>query len=336
MLFCTTLLIPVSRWPPDPPKDELDGGDKKIAVEAGSEPIADGSEPTADGEPIFEPNEVVGNGTVPSVEDSNALEPDRSADTLAGSSDLKTDPMEPTPAPQLTRPPLKDIVMTRSFILASAVVFTLPFGSMSPAYWGAQFGREKLGMSPTDAAFAVSILNISSTVGRVVQGILADYVGGPSTNNFFSILVAGLLLMLVWPNVKTPGQFQVYMCLQGLAGGSYNGVVGLGCGVIVEGDAEFLTHHNPQMPQVISLCFPVHYVATAFSLVYSFFAPGSVAGPVLQGLLIDISTTTLPDGTKDVNFLPMMLFSGGTVLVSAGFALGLRMHMSKGKWWVKI
>lgn len=90
------------------------------------------------------------------------------------------------------------------------------------------------------------------------------------------------------------------------------------------------------MPQVVSLCFPVQYVATAFSLVYSFFAYGSLAGPVVQGLLVDLHTTTLPDGTKEFDFLPMQLYAGGTLLVSAAFALGLRMWMSKGKIWVKI
>lgn len=267
MIACSALLVPASRWDDEKrdletsEKREIGTGetDKPAAVgeqlpenlseqtnDVGLEKMDGSTKPVAVGEQLPEDLAKQTNEVSMETNELDQRQPneqldtsDRTKEPQNGNPETASDatatattnaPATPpaTPPAISSKPPLRDIILTPQFFLASAVVFFMPWGSMSPAYYGAQFAREKLGMSPSAAAFQVSILNISSTVGRVAQGILADYVGGPATNNFISILCSGLLQMVVWPQVRTPAQFSVYMVFQGLAGGSYNGVVGIG------------------------------------------------------------------------------------------------------------
>ncbi|KAI9004450.1 major facilitator superfamily domain-containing protein [Hyaloraphidium curvatum] len=210
---------------------------------------------------------------------------------------------------------VRQIVTSKPFILSSLLIFFMPFGSMAPAYFGASFSIDVLGLAPGPAAFQVSILNIASTVGRVVQGLVAERMGGPATNLVVCVFLAGFLQMVGWVNVTSAAGMSAYMVAQGLAGGGYNGV----------------------LPATIASNFDLSVVATAMSMAYSFFTFGSLAGPVIQGALLDLYTTTAPDGTKvSVWYLPMIMFSGSVVIVASLFALWLRQDMSKGKWFVNV
>lgn len=160
--------------------------------------------------------------------------------------------LEPAPSPKPTRPPLKEIIYTTPFILCSLVIFFMPFGSMAPAYYATSFSVQVLGLPTSVAAFQVSILNIASTVGRVVQGTIAEKAGGPATNLAFSVLFAGMFQMIWWPFVRSQAGMSAYMVFQGLAGGSYNGV----------------------LSQVVAANFEPEVVATALSMSYSFFTYG--------------------------------------------------------------
>ena len=57
---------------------------------------------------------------------------------------------------------------------------------------------------------------------------------------------------------------------------------------------------------------------------------------MIQGLLADLHTTTLPDGTKVIDFKPTMYFAGSMVLFASVFAVWLRMWMAKGKFFVNV
>ncbi|KAI9007831.1 major facilitator superfamily domain-containing protein [Hyaloraphidium curvatum] len=313
------LLVPVDRWPPETAADgadQLAGKPKGAEVEKAEPEMASGDLDRKEPAEVSTSSTVSDEPTV--VEDANGAatvgEPAHGPDD---GSAPRTPGIAAAPAPLSAPKPrrsIRSIVTTAPFLLSSAVVFFMPWGSMSPAYWGASYSVDVLGMDPSAAAFQVSIFNIASTVGRVVQGAVAEYVGGPATNLFFSILLSGTLIMAAWPNVHSAAGMSAYMAFQGLAGGSYNGI----------------------LPQVVSLNFEPDVLATAMSMIYSFFAYGSLAGPVIQGLLLDLNTSYGPDGTKQVWYLPMQMYAGSVLLVSAVFAAGLRMYMSRGRVFVQI
>lgn len=109
------------------------------------------------------------------------------------------------------------------------------------------------------------------------------------------------------------------------------------------------------------LAFGVEQIGTTLGMVYVFFVPGGLCGPMyvchgvvdskcsswltahllssqnsIAGALIDGGTTTLPDGTTHINFLPAMLWGGLNLLMGAVFALWLRYDLSKGKTFIRI
>lgn len=119
--------------------------------------------------------------------------------------------MTELPPPPMT---LRQVIKTTPFILSCGIAFFLPFGSLSPAYFGASYSRTVLGMDNTSAAFMVSILNIASTVGRASQGLFAQKFGGPTNNLVVCVFFAGFFQLVAWPFVKSPAGMIVFMVFQ--------------------------------------------------------------------------------------------------------------------------
>ena len=235
-LVCSAMvLVPADRWPDEtevhdiPPETEKTG-EKMPTVEETAVAV-----PQTNEEPF-------NNASMPQPNEQNGVS---ASETVISTPD----------PPKKTRAPLRPIITSTPFILSCVLIFLMPFGSMAPAYYGAAFSTSVLGLSSQTAAFPVSILNIASTLGRVVQGSFAEYTGGPATNLAISVFLAGLLQLIWWPNVTSQASMSAYMFFQGFVGGSYNGV----------------------LSQVIAANFDPNVVATALSMSYSFFTYVSLA-----------------------------------------------------------
>jgi len=62
----------------------------------------------------------------------------------------------------------------------------------------------------------------------------------------------------------------------------------------------------------------------------------SLAGPPIAGLITDAHTTTLPDGTTEIDWIFTILYAGLVMLVGNLPLLWIRFDKTKGKFKVKI
>ena len=124
-----------------------------------------------------------------------------------------------------------------------------------------------VGISGTTAAGIFSAMMLTSIVGRVGIGKLADYIGGIRA---LLLASAGQTVMIFWfTQMTTPPGFYLIAALFGLG---YGGVI-------------------PAYAIIIREYFPLHRVGMTVGLVFFFGNLGMGLGGFLGGLLFDLSGT---------------------------------------------
>ncbi|KAI9024815.1 major facilitator superfamily domain-containing protein [Hyaloraphidium curvatum] len=296
------LCVPAESW-----DEEGDAGppcDPLSSAEAGP-PVPDTGS-TADTCGTLEEQVVAADPLNSTVTLHRATLPAASIETLPGLSShyatLTRDQLKPASAPR-EHIPLRRLVFSTPFLLSCGFIFFLPFGSLGPATFGPSYARDVIGLDPTQAAHSVVVLNAGQILGSAASAAFAERIGGPATNVSFYVALSGLLMVAFWPFARTGALFLGYMALQGFANGAFNALVG----------------------NTVANNFDEASAAGAMSMAISFAAYGSLAGPEIQGAIVDAA-----------GYLGMMAFSGAVMLVAAGFAWALRMHMSGGKWLAKV
>ncbi|KXS14035.1 hypothetical protein M427DRAFT_70926 [Gonapodya prolifera JEL478] len=204
------------------------------------------------------------------------------------------------PPPKL---PMSDLIRTSLFWSMGAMMFSVNMGLYTPPYFVPIQATASLGISSSDAATLVSILNVAAVAGRVGQGVVGKAVGTVN-GMLLSTVAMGVFVVGVWPVCRSFVTMAVFVAGFGFWSGTYKGLMML----------------------TIANFFSPYGLASATGLLFPSLVPGYLAGNVVAGILLDMgsttTTTTLADGTVQVgrtlgNALPAMAFAGGCVLVGS-------------------
>lgn len=162
------------------------------------------------------------------------------------------------------------------------------FGYPQPFYYLPTFAKDKVPNLPDLlAALSVTVLNVSSGVGRCCVGFLADRIG-PTNAMFFVVLLSGLAQLLVWNFIS-----------------DYAGVLGMSVLYGFFGVC-FWSLATP----VAAWFYGTENLAGLTGLLFFFTAPGELLGPPISGAIYET--------TKSWHWL--IAFSGG-IQVAGAFAL---------------
>ncbi|KAI8904361.1 major facilitator superfamily domain-containing protein [Gorgonomyces haynaldii] len=189
---------------------------------------------------------------------------------------------------------LKDSRVIR-FVIAGIFI---SFGYFVPFFFMATYAKFN-GMSPSEGALLVGILNGASAVGRVVLGVLADKFGH-ATMLTTCLYLSSLSVFVIWPFSTSFGVLLVFALAYGFSAGGFISL----------------------FPTTSVAMFGTKNVASMIGLLYSGAAIGNLAGAPIAGILIDSFTTRYPNGTVSVNFIPaimicgVMLFLGSTIILT--------------------
>lgn len=193
------------------------------------------------------------------------------------------------------------------------VQFTMMWLTQFSAFWGyfnffflVSAYAGSVGISQAQGALIVGMTNLGSTIGRILVGQASDRLGH---FNAFTVcaLFASLALLVIWPFAKSLGTL-------------------IFCGM-------FFAFFSGGFVSLASTCVAEIVgpatLGSAIGLVYGAGAIADMAGPPIAGLLIQSGTN--PDGTTWSNYVPMMMFSGATMLASTVFVGWVRMDRAKWK-----
>ncbi|KXS20051.1 MFS general substrate transporter [Gonapodya prolifera JEL478] len=167
--------------------------------------------------------------------------------------------------------------------LLSFFGFFLPF-SYLPSYATSQ------GIDANRASLILGLTNGGSAVGRIFLGYLADKTG--YLNIYVITQIACPIICLFWPLAKSFGGLLVLgMCYGFFAGG-------------------FVSSQPPMLASV----FGGDNLTARLGIVMSSTLAGNVGGAPIAGAILDAHTTVDADGNKTIDFVPMIMFGGLTML----------------------
>lgn len=166
-----------------------------------------------------------------------------------------------------------------------------------------------VGCSPSQSAMLVSILMIAGLLGRVTLGYTFDKLG--HLNGFVSsYLVAILAVFLIWPFATSFAALAAFAVFTGINAGGYVAMM-LTCFADTMGAED---------------------LATSSAMMFFFGIVSQFLGAPLCGIIIDANTTVLADGTKVTNWLPLIMFTGASMVPGLVALIWLRFRQAKWKW----
>ncbi|KAL2918149.1 hypothetical protein HK105_202076 [Polyrhizophydium stewartii] len=195
----------------------------------------------------------------------------------------------------------KDTSFLRLFaysLICSLAWFVPPF--YTPTY------AVQYGMTKEQGALLEGLLNAASGVGRVGLGFMADYTGAVNTLTACLFFAASAVFIL-WPLASSFGSMLAFVLMLGL----------------------FLGGAASLVPTVVAQQFGSKgNLATVTGMIFT----GDImclVGTPIAGAIIDRHTTFLSDGSKSINFIPVIMYTGACFLVCALLALSIRISATK-------
>nr|KAJ3404506.1 hypothetical protein HK105_003897 [Polyrhizophydium stewartii] len=169
------------------------------------------------------------------------------------------------------------------------------------------------GLSKEQGALLAGLLNAASATGRVSLGFVADYAG--ATNTLVSCLfLATVLVFVMWPFSVTFGGILAFVLLFGVFLGGFASLV----------------------PTAVAHLFGSRgNLATVTGMIFTGYV-GNLVGAPIAGAIIDHYTTYSTDGSKSINFLPAIIYTGGFFTLSLLACVSVRMSAAKNRLFVKI
>ncbi|KAI8999890.1 major facilitator superfamily domain-containing protein [Hyaloraphidium curvatum] len=216
--------------------------------------------------------------------------------------------------PRLRGAPLLDFskLRQRRFWLAFGALLAIQFGFFTITIYTPLYSVY-IGLTANQGANLVGFLNLFSFFGRIFQGFTSDLMG--AANTFVICVFVGALCDLVfWPFSFTFASQMGLMFLYGFVAGGYAST----------------------LPLTLVKAFGTAQIGTTLGMVYVAFVPGGLVGPVIGGAIIDSQTTTLPDGTVSINWIPVQMYGGFTLLLGAVITCLLRFDLAGGKVWMRL
>jgi MFS family permease len=161
------------------------------------------------------------------------------------------------------------------------------------------------GLSTTQGALLVGILNAFSSLGRISLGAIADRFGHLESL-CTCIFISSLSIFLVWPFANGSfGLLLFFVIGYGFAAGGFVSLI----------------------PSAIAFLFGTASISTVTGMTLTGVSLGNLFGPALAGWIVDIHTTTGPEG-KIINFIPSMMLAGSALFAGATMTF-LTLHFEK-------
>ncbi|KAJ3343603.1 hypothetical protein HDU93_007484 [Gonapodya sp. JEL0774] len=194
----------------------------------------------------------------------------------------------------------------RRFVLLYVAFFFFQFGFMVPFAYIPSYAKS-VGLTSGQGSFILGLTNGASAVGRIVLGLSADNLGHL---NAFTLceLIAPLSALLIWPFCKSFGTLSAFAVVFGFFSGGFISL----------------------MPTTIASVFGSEGLGSRMGMQFTSSLFGALAGGPIAGALVDAYTTVSSGGTNSMNFVPMIMFAGGTML--AGAILIAYMRMVEAGW----
>ena len=201
-------------------------------------------------------------------------------------------------------PPLNPMVKPLReppFLLLVLAMFIYSFGNFLP-YNFLILQAEGTGMSAALSIYLIPILNAASLPGRIIPGILADYIGRFNTMTFTS-LMSSILVLALWLPCQTNVAIICFAAFYGFFSGAY---VSLG-------------------PSLIAQISPIEQIGVRNGTVYFFVAVAVLLGNPIGGALVADD-----DGGRGFTYL--QVFSGCMMGVGAAIFLVVRVRLGGWGW----
>ncbi|KAI9159430.1 hypothetical protein H9P43_008792 [Blastocladiella emersonii ATCC 22665] len=197
-------------------------------------------------------------------------------------------------------PPLLNLALFREkrFILLYIGLALNTFGFLVPPYLLPTYVAKATPHSPAFASALLTVFNITSILGRVSMGVIADCIGNV-TSLALSILASGVSVLTTW---MLGGTSQAWLYI-------FAGIYGFSSGGFLS-----IT------PSCVAQLFGVATLASTLGLMTTSNIPGYAAGTPIATALISESKGSLPSG----QFAPAIGFAGATMILGGVFVVILR------------
>ncbi|KAJ1737922.1 hypothetical protein LPJ72_000077 [Coemansia sp. Benny D160-2] len=186
----------------------------------------------------------------------------------------------------------------RRFVVQALMVFFVTAAYIVPFMYLPQFWVSK-GISSQTASVIIAVANVSSSIGRVVTGFAADYIG-VLNSLMITLIVSSISCLLIWPLTTGTGVAIVMGIFYGFPSGGYWTLAPLAAGKL----------------------FGVSMLASTTGIFYTTSAIGAWLGNPVAGAL-------LHGPGHDSNFLSMSLYIGA--LWAAAFIMAVINRLSYSK-----
>jgi MFS family permease len=197
------------------------------------------------------------------------------------------------------------------FVPLFLVGFFASFGYFIPFYFIPSFGLQN-GLSSSQGALIVGLLNGGNALGRVLLGLNADILGHLNTL-CASLLLGGVATLLLWPFATTLESLTLFAIVYGVFMGGYISL----------------------LPSAISKCLGTGNLSIKNGLVYTSFFIGNLIGSPVAGILQD-SLTSIVQGVKRTDFIPSMVLCGTVILISFVLMCNIKYRFGSRKWLVNV
>ncbi|KXS12331.1 MFS general substrate transporter [Gonapodya prolifera JEL478] len=162
-----------------------------------------------------------------------------------------------------------------------------------------------VGLTPSQGAFVLSMVNIGSAVGRLSMGVLSDGLG------LLNVFILSMLLLLLaviplWATATSLSSMIAAAFIYGLGTGGY---------VTLE-------------PLAVAVMLGYDDFGAKLGWVFTGFLPGTMVGGPIGGALVDAHTTFDPvTGVKAIDIWPLCIYSFACQLLSAAFIVVMRFRL---------
>ncbi|KAG0330854.1 hypothetical protein BG000_011403 [Podila horticola] len=159
-------------------------------------------------------------------------------------------------------------------------------GFLIPMYYFQTYSLH-IGLTAQNGALIAGISSGASCIGRIALGFAADRLPKTIVVSVCAWMTAGSIL-IVWTLSKSFTVYLVFAIIYGFFAGGYVSLV----------------------PLVVSETFGSHQLSTVIGFMYACSGVGMLSGAPIAGMILD---STMPN----INYLPVIMTAGGTLLLGA-------------------
>lgn len=190
------------------------------------------------------------------------------------------------------------LLLDRKLILLLVSVATFALGFLVPLFTMQSYAIHH-GIDPVNAALIVGVMNGCSALGRVVTGFLADHLGNVNMA-IITMFLTGLSCALVWSFAHSFTSLILFGVIYGIVSGGF-----------------------VSLPAVVSVqLFGIANASQVTSFIFvAMGLPNLVGTPIANYILTYFSTM------ENINYLPLILYSGFTALLGSLFLIFLKLSV---------